>query len=113
MNTGLPRHFTVIAWPTAIAFTFTSTVESASVSAAGLRLLMNGQATAIVPTAAIEPVAPPGMLLEAIACYVPRGVAMVMARNPLMFQGSVGRRPRPSRAVTACRTRPLPRRGLL
>ena len=55
MNTGLPRHFTVIAWPTAIAFTFTSTVDSASVSAAGLRLLMKGQAVAIAPTAAMAP----------------------------------------------------------
>src|SRR5476651_866795 len=97
MNTGLPRHFTVIAWPTAIAFTFTSTVERASVSAAGLRLLMNGQATAIVPTAAIAPVAtmrksrrvgspwaPPGMLLEAIACYVPRGVSLIDENAPFI-----------------------------
>ena len=32
-----------------------STVESANVSAAGLRLLMKGQAVAIAPTAAIAP----------------------------------------------------------
>ena len=44
MNTGLPRHFTVMAWPTWIGWTFTSIDDSASVSAAGLRLLMKGQA---------------------------------------------------------------------
>ena len=57
MNRGLPRHFTVIAWPTWTGATFTSTVDSASVSAAGLRLLMKGQATAIVPMAPMAPVA--------------------------------------------------------
>jgi hypothetical protein len=57
MNTGLPRHFTVTAWPTAIGVTFTSTVDRASVSAAGLRLLMKGHATAAAPTAPRAPVA--------------------------------------------------------
>ena len=57
MNSGLPRHFTVIAWPTCTGATFTSTVDSASVSAAGLRLLMKGQATAAAPTAPKAPVA--------------------------------------------------------
>src|SRR5471032_589166 len=97
MNTGLPRHFTVIAWPTAIAFTFTSTVESASVSAAGLRLLMNGQATDMAPTAPIalvatmrksrrvgSPCTPPGILVEAIACYVPRGVSLINGKAPFV-----------------------------
>jgi len=51
----LPRHFTVIAWPTALDYTFTSIDDSANVSAAGLRLLMNGQAVAIAPTAAMAP----------------------------------------------------------
>ena len=57
MKTGLPRQLTVIAWPTSIGFTFTSTEASARVSAAGLRLLMNGQATAAAPTAPRAPVA--------------------------------------------------------
>src|SRR3954471_2341543 len=96
-NTGLPRHFTVIAWPTAIAFTSTSTEESANVSAAGLRLLMKGQAVAIAPTAAKAPVAtmrksrrvgspwaPAGMLEEAIACYIPRRVTLIDEKAPFV-----------------------------
>jgi tRNA (cytidine/uridine-2'-O-)-methyltransferase len=91
----LPRHFTVTAWPTAIGFTFTSIEDSASVSAAGLRLLMNGQAVAIVPTAAMAPVAtmrksrrvgspwaPAGILEDAIVVYVPRGIELINEKAP-------------------------------
>src|SRR5579883_2794195 len=105
MNTGFPRHFTVIAWPTAIGFTFTSMVERASVSAAGLRLLMKGQAVAIAPTAAMAPVATmrksrrvgspwalAGMLPEeAIACYIPRGVKAYSRKSALSFKALIGR----------------------
>jgi len=44
----------VIAWPTWIGATVTSTLDSASVSAAGLRLFMKGQATAAAPTVGAE-----------------------------------------------------------
>src|SRR5437764_7197044 len=97
MKIGLPRHFTVMAWPTAIGFTFTSTWLNASVSAAGLRLLMKGQAVAIAPTAAKAPVAtmrksrrvgspwaPAGMLEEAIACYIPRRVTLIDEKAPFV-----------------------------
>src|SRR5437899_7594455 len=86
MKIGLPRHFTVMAWPTAIGFTFTSTWLNASVSAAGLRLLMKGHAVAIAPTAAMapdatmrksrrvgSPWAPAGREEEAICVFAPLG----------------------------------------
>ena len=52
MKTGLPRHFTVIAWPTCDRLRRSTSIEdSASVSAAGFILSMNGQAVAATPTA--------------------------------------------------------------
>ncbi len=102
MNTGLPRHFTVMAWPTAIGFTFTSTWLSASVSAAGLRLLMKGHAVAIAPTAAIAPDAtirksrrvgslwaPAGMLEEAICVFAPLGRRNRLKSHALFKASSV------------------------
>src|SRR5690349_2672242 len=82
MKTGLPRHFTVMAWPTWIGWTFTSIDDSARVSAAGLRLLMKGQATAARPTAPRAPVAtmrksrrvgspcPPAGTVDAAICFL-------------------------------------------
>src|SRR5580704_8099435 len=105
MKTGLPRHFTVIAWPTAIAATFTSIEESANVSAAGLRLLMKGQAVAIVPTAAMAPEAtmrksrrfgspwaPAGILEEAIRVFVPLGRRNRLKSHALFKASSVADR---------------------
>src|SRR5262249_3781200 len=125
MNSGLPRHFTVTAWPTWIGCTFTSMDESAKVSAAGLRLLMKGQATVMPPTAPNAPVATmrksrrlgspwpvAGMLGEAILSlfHPPEELRAFRPQKRLMFQGSVGRRPGPFGRVTPCRTA-LPRRG--
>jgi len=57
MTTGLPRHFTMMLWPTAICEMSTSTVASASAAASGFIWSMSGQATSAAPTAAAAPVA--------------------------------------------------------
>src|SRR5882757_9622266 len=100
-NSGLPRHFTVTAWPTAIGWTFTSTVLSASVSAAGLRLLMKGQAVAPMPTAPRAPVAtmrksrrvgspcPPVGMLDAAICFLfppPEEIGSLDRKRALCFK---------------------------
>jgi hypothetical protein len=57
MNTGLPRHTTVMLWPSSIGSRLTSVVEAASVSAAGFIWLINGQAAVAAPAAPKAPVA--------------------------------------------------------
>src|SRR5688572_11778804 len=57
MKTGLPRHFTVIPWPSARGVRSTSTVESARTEASGFIWEMKGQIAATPPTAAMAPVA--------------------------------------------------------
>src|SRR5581483_2343156 len=54
MKTGLPRHLTVIAWPTWTPEISTSIEDKASTSPDGFMLLMNGQATDAAPNTAAE-----------------------------------------------------------
>jgi len=56
MNTGLPRHFTVTAAPTAIGAMSTSMLDSASTSADGFIWSISGQAMAPAPTASVDQV---------------------------------------------------------
>ena len=57
MNTGLPRHITVMAWPSLIGARSTSMEASAWVEASGFICWMSGQSVAAAPTAANEPAA--------------------------------------------------------
>ena len=57
MNTGLPRQTTVMRWPTSTGDRSTPVDASASVSAAGFMLSMNGQAASAAPTTPTAPVA--------------------------------------------------------
>jgi hypothetical protein len=50
MNTGLPRQTTVMRWPTSTGARSTPVEASASVSAAGFMLSMNGHAASAAPT---------------------------------------------------------------
>src|SRR5580704_2081965 len=52
MKTGLPCQATVRRWPTCTGARSTSVVDNAKVSAAGLRLSMNGQIVTAAPTPA-------------------------------------------------------------
>ena len=52
MNTGLPRHCTVIAWPSLIGARSTSVDDSASAPASGFICDTNGHSDTAPPTAA-------------------------------------------------------------
>ena len=69
---------------TSTALTFTSTELNARVSAAGLRLLMNGQAVAIAPTAAMAPDAT--MSPMTTAAYTPSSLFRFQRSKPSPVQ---------------------------